>query len=646
MAAHASVLLMALEDFLSAPEAQRPDARARLLAALRAALADGCWEEAALTLRRALVPTLDYTTAQSLYRVYRQLRPQLPDPGVPLKLALLSNVTSDPLAQFLELFLFANGVAVELYRSDYGLLRQEILDPDSGLYAFRPRILFLATTWRDLSEAPPVSADAATVQARVEAEVAGWAQLWRLAHERLGCQVVQNNFDAPPWRALANHETRHPAGFGRFVAAVNASLADAAPPYVTLHDLDHLASTAGRWAWHEARFFYHAKLPCAPECLVDYAHSAASVIAAHLGLARKCLVLDLDNTLWGGVIGDDGLGGIRLGQGEAEAEAFVAFQHYVKALRQRGVLLAVCSKNEEATARAVFEQHPAMVLRLDDIACFVANWQDKATNLRQIARQLNIGLNSLVFVDDNPAERALVRQLAPEVAVPELPADPSGYIRALECHRFFQTTSLAGEDLRRTEFYRANAAREQAEASATNVAEFLQSLRMVARVEPVHEATLERTAQLIARSNQFNLTTRRYSAAEVLAMARSPHWITRTISLTDRFGDNGLISVLLACIEGDTLRLDTWLMSCRVLKRGVEELLLNHIQALARARGLRRIVGEYIPTAKNAMVREHYARLGFCLIETNGAGHAWWELAVTPDWTPRTTYIREVHGDG
>jgi FkbH-like protein len=282
-----------------------------------------------------------------------------------------------------------------------------------------------------------------------------------------------------------------------------------------------------------------------------------------------------------------------------------------------------------------------MVLRLDDISCFVANWTDKATNLRTIASRLEIGLGSFVFVDDNPAERAIVRQLVPEVAVPELPADPAGYIRALDQHRYFQVVSVGSEDFQRTEFYQANSAREQAEASSANIDEFLASLTMTARIGPIESATLERSAQLISRSNQFNLTTRRHSAAEIMAMMANEQWITRTVSLVDRFGDNGLISVLLARIEDGVLVIDTWLMSCRVLKRGVEDFLLNQLVALARERGLAALRGEYIPTAKNGLVREHYARLGFEKTRDDD-GHSLWELRLTPDLAPRVCFIREV----
>ena len=265
----------------------------------------------------------------------------------------------------------------------------------------------------------------------VTEEVQSWYSLWAAAHNALGCQIIQNNIDPPPHRALSNHEMRHHTGLARFISKINHALQDAAPVFVTIYDVDHLAASAGRWAFGDDRFYYHAKMPCAPEFLPMYAHGISSIIAAQSGAAKKCLVLDLDNTLWGGVIGDDGIGGIRLGQGEAEGEAFQAFQHYVADLARRGVILAVCSKNTESVAKEAFDKHPEMVLRTADIAAFVANWDDKATNLRRIAKQLEIGLDSLVFVDDNPMERGLVRQLVPEVSVPELPEDPAGYIQAL-----------------------------------------------------------------------------------------------------------------------------------------------------------------------------------------------------------------------
>jgi FkbH-like protein len=307
----------------------------------------------------------------------------------------------------------------------------------------------------------------------------------------------------------------------------------------------------------------------------------------------------------------------------------------------RGIILAVCSKNNEQIAREVFEQHPDMLLKLDDIACFVANWTDKATNLRSIAKQLNIGLDSLVFVDDNPAERSIIRRMVPEVAVPEVSSDPIDFVAALERHRYFQVANLGAEDFKRTEYYRANAKRAEIEAAAGGIDDFLRSLDMTSVIGPIQPATLERSTQLINKSNQFNLTTRRRTVAEVRALTQSPDWITTTVTLVDRFGDNGLISVLLGQVQQNVLEIDTWVMSCRVLKRGVERFLLNHLCEVARDRGLQCIRGKFIPTARNDLVRNHYAELGFENVEATPDGHTIWRLPLA-GYVPLANFIKRI----
>jgi FkbH-like protein len=634
-----------VEDFI----ARRGDERVtgqRLLRWLKDEIRAGNVDHLAAIFPRLLIPGLDYTTAISLHRVLKQIRGLRPNQDRTTRIAVLGSVTIHQITEFLDLYLQAGGVRALFYEADYGTINQEFLDPASGLREFRPDFVVICTSWRDLKSEPTLTDSREEVSRKVRDEVSSWSTLWQLAREELHCQVIQSNFAAPPWRTLGNLDASHPGGFSRFVSLVNQALADAAPLEVTIHDVDRLAADFGRCKWGDERFFFQAKLPCSPECLVDYAHSLAALILAHLGVARKCLVLDLDNTLWGGVIGDDGLGGIRLGQGEPESEAFEAFQRYVKSLGERGVMLAVCSKNDEKIAREVFEKHPEMVLRLEDISCFIANWDDKPANLARISKQLNIGLNSLVFFDDNPAERSIVRRLQPDVAVPEVPDDPAYRIQALERHRYFEALTISGEDLKRKDFYRANSEREALESSTGSLDDFLRSLAMQARIEPVRAINVERTVQLINRSNQFNLTTRRYTNADVIEFTTSPNWITCTISLLDRFGDNGLISVLLAGVESDSLVIDTWLMSCRVLKRGVEALLLNHLVALALERGLRRLVGEYFPTAKNALVREHYRTLGFIQVGGEVGGNTRWELRIDDRWTPRSHFIREIASDG
>jgi FkbH-like protein len=610
-----------------------------LLTWLKAQLASGHADQIADLFPRLVIPGLDYTTANSLHRALKRIRSLGTTSGRSTKIAVLGSSTTHQLVDMVDLYLQAGRINAQFYEADYGTLHQEFLDSSSGLHRFRPDFVLIVVSWRDLKERPAMSDGAEEVRRRVQAEVSGWSALWRIAQEELGAQVIQSNFAAPPWRVMGNLDSRHPAGFSRFISLVNTALAEAAPAEVTLHDVDQLSAASGRWEWGDERFYHQAKLPCSPEYLVDYAHSLASLLLAQLGAGKKCLVLDLDNTLWGGVIGDDGLGGIRLGQGEPESEAFLAFQRYAKALGDRGVILAVCSKNTDAVAREVFEKHTEMVLRMEDISCFMANWDDKATNLARIAEQLNIGLNSLVFFDDNPAERSIVRQLRPEVAVPEVPSDPAYYIRALDRQRYFEALTISAEDLKRTEFYRADSQRQALGSSAKDLDAFLQSLEMVARIEPVADATLERTVQLIGRSNQFNLTTRRYSNADILNFTQNPNWLTCTITLRDRFGDNGLISVLLAKTESDALVVDTWLMSCRVLKRGVERVLLNSIVEQAKERGLKRIVGEYIPTPKNGLVRDHYQSLGFTQIDNESGETTRWQLLVD-GWKPQAHFIR------
>ncbi len=369
---------------------------------------EGNLDQLAAVFPQLVVPYLDYTTACCLHRALSHIRKTTALYDRKIRIAVLGSVTTNQLVLLLDLFLCAGRIDAEFYQADYGTFEQEFLDPDSGLHRFRPDFVHVATTWRDLRCRPELADSRQEVDRKIEAEVSRWTSLWRVAHDRLGCQILQNNFDAPAWRVLANLEARQPGGFGRFVSLVNLALQDAALAHVTIHDVDHLAASSGRWEWGNARFYHMAKLPCSPDHLVDYAHSLASLILAQSGLAKKCLVLDLDDTLWGGVIGDDGLAGIRLGQGDPEGEAFVAFQQYVRELGRRGVILAVCSKNSDTVAREVFEGHPGMVLGLDDISCFVANWDDKATNLGRIAQELNVSIDSLVFVDDSPAEREIV----------------------------------------------------------------------------------------------------------------------------------------------------------------------------------------------------------------------------------------------
>jgi len=351
-------------------------------------------------------------------------------------------------------------------------------------------------------------------------------------------------------------------------------------------------------------------------------------------------VLDLDNTLWGGVIGDDGLDGIRLGTGP-EGEAFVAFQAYLQALGRRGIVLAVSSKNDPKNAAEPFEKHPDMRLRLGDIAVFRANWDNKPDNIREIARTLNLGLDAFVFIDDNPAEREMVRQLLPMVEVPELAADPADYIASLATQNLFEATLYSAEDGERARLYRENAERDASSRTAADLSSYLANLAMRAAVGPVDAFTLPRMAQLINKSNQFHLTGTRYAEAELAALAADPAATMLWFRLADRFGDNGLISVVILKQAGDGLEIDTWVMSCRVLGRTMEEFIANEIRAVAQARGCARILGSYHPSAKNGLVAGLYARLGFDALENDGAVTRW-QASAGADTPLLKTFVERV----
>jgi len=553
-------------------------------------------------------------------------------------LAILGGPTTIQVRQLLELFLAGEGIAAEIYEAEYGLFRQEILTPSSGLNRFAPEIVFLATGAREVTRLPPPDADAAAVEQFAETELADWMQLWETAKSRWNATLIQNNFDPPPDRVFGHYTQRHPAARENYLTRLNRMLAEAAPGYVVLHDLQGLAAEAGAVSWFDPRFYHEFKMPCGAECLPGYAHSVVSLLRSISGRSKKVLALDLDNTLWGGVVGDVGPGGIKFGQGSGEGEAFLAFQRYAKELSQRGIVLAVCSKNDPEKAKEPFEKRADMVLRMSDISAFVANWNNKADNLRAIADRLELGLDSIVFVDDNPAERALVRRFVPQVAVPDLPEDPSGYIAALARHRYFETTSFTREDSARARYYFDNSRRKELAAGAPDLEAFLASLRMKMKVEPINDLNIERSTQLINKSNQFNLTTRRYTLAEVRGLIESPEWRTLTFSLRDDLGDNGLISVILLRKQEDALAIDTWLMSCRVLQRGVEQFARNELVDLCRAEGCVRLLGTYLPTAKNSLVVDHYAKLGFSPAGSDGAA-TFWELPADTTATPLPHFI-------
>lgn len=546
----------------------------------------------------------------------------------PVRLAVAATHTLDFMLEATPATGLRHGILTEIFRADYGQIAQAVLDPASTLYDACPDLVWLAFDAVSLGLARP-RLDAEGGEQAVQAALEYVLSLRDAVHKHSGSGVILHTLPVPHVALFGSFDACEPGSVRAMVRRFNSRLAAEGPEAGDLlFDMAGLAEQVGLARWHDPGRWHEAKLPFALDAVPLAADHLCRLIAAARGLSRKCLVLDLDNTLWGGVIGDDGVEGIKLGQGSAAGEAFTAIQTYAKDLRARGVILAVCSKNEDANARLPFRHHEEMVLTEDDIAVFVANWTDKASNLRHIAHTLNIGTDALVFLDDNPAERERVRQELPEVAVPEVGDDPSEYVSLLAGAGYFEAISFGDEDRQRADMYQANAQRTSEMQKIGNMDDYLRSLEMVCTIRPFDALGRSRTAQLINKSNQFNLTTRRYTEADVAAIEDDPAKFTMQVRLVDRFGDNGMISVVIFDKLGEEWRCDTWLMSCRVLGRRVEEAVLAYVAAAARREGAVRLVGDYLPTPKNGLVERHFEKLGFTLVETLEGGGTRWALEL------------------
>jgi FkbH-like protein len=501
----------------------------------------------------------------------------------------------------------------------FGQYRQELLDPGSALHDFRPGIILLSLTAREAIAGVPLEATTDEAEQAVARAIADLRQLWCTARETFKATVIQQSFLDVSEPLFGSYDRLVPGTPSRLVARLNDLVADAAAQERVLWlDVARASARDGLDAWFDVARWLQGKIEIAPQSAARYGDLVARLIAAQRGQSKKCLALDLDNTLWGGVIGDDGLEGIRLGEGSAVGEAHAGLQRYAKLLKERGVILAVCSKNDLATAEAAFRDHPEMVLRRSDIAAFVANWNDKVENLRAIAEQLNIGLDSLVFVDDNPAERARVRESLPMVAVPELPADAAHYVRCIADAGYFEAVSFTDEDRHRAGQYAANAEREALRDVSQSMDDFLRGLDMSVVFGSIVPVDLTRVAQLINKTNQFNTTTRRYTAEELARFAAAPENITFQFRLLDKFGDNGLVSVMIlrpVPNEPTVLEVDSWVMSCRVFGRQLEVEAMNIAVEAARIRGIRAFRADYIPTKKNGVISGLYESLGFSRLD-------------------------------
>ncbi len=565
-------------------------------------------EEAYRHLRAAVGNCEEYAFLSRAARMLHRLQKKSPPPDArTIKVAVLGSSTTSLLLPILQVLGLRSGLNIDCYEAPFGQIPQEILNPGSGLYAFAPDFVIIATNWRDAG-LPPISEDPETA---LDAVVEHWKNLWGPLMEKHPCTILQHNFDVPVVDSAGSLSGRHPGGRARLLRRLNEQLLGSAPAGVLFVDFDHIAGEFGKRAWFDAVGWYGAKQYPAADALPLLCEHYLALIRTALGLSAKVLALDLDNTLWQGVIGEDGLQGIKTGPPSAVGEAFADIRRYAAELKERGILLVVVSKNNEADAKLPFEQGEDMILKLEDFASFRANWEDKTHNLRQAAEELNLGLDSFVLLDDNPAERAQVRTQATAVAVVELPPRPEDFLQALQAGHHFEALTLSTEDQQRHADYQANRERQSLQTATGSLTDYLRQLRMEATLRPFNDADLDRIVQLINKTNQFNLTTRRYSREEVKALMASPDYWTCSVRLSDRFGDSGLVGVIIARREPARWYIDTWLMSCRVLGRGVEALMLHTLAQAARDDGATELEGRFIPTAKNGLVADLFPKLGF-----------------------------------
>ena len=559
--------------------------------------------------------------------------------GSKTKIALLGDTATQLLSTAILGEAAARRLAVEFYEGEYSQVERQLLDTTSELYAFDPDILIIFQSTHKLCEHHSlltVEKQCTVADERLDF-VSTLCQSPQLANKK----IIYFNYPEIEDTVFGSYANKVVSSFTFQVRKLNFELMNLSQQYANLFicDIAGLQNKLGRDMMFASNVYVSTEMILSMDALPYVASRVMDIVGAIKGQFKKCLILDLDNTVWGGVIGDDGLEGIQLGHGLGIGKAFTEFQMWVKKLKARGIIICVASKNNEETAKEPFEKHPDMILKLEDIAVFMANWETKVDNIRAIQQILNIGFDSMVFLDDNPFERNIVRENIPDITVPELPEDPGEYLEYLYSLNLFETASYSGADKDRTKQYQVEAQRVSLSKTFTNEADFLKSLNMISKVSGFTKFNTPRVAQLSQRSNQFNLRTIRYTEADIEAMAEDPKVIDLSFTLEDKFGDNGLIAVIIMKEQdADTLFVDTWFMSCRVLKRGMENFTLNTMVEEARAKGYTRIVGEYLPTPKNKMVEEHYPHLGFTPV--TGSPTAQYVLDVET-YEPRECYIKD-----
>ncbi len=553
----------------------------------------------------------------------------LTEPASKLKVAILGGSTTSEIKNILELFLLKHGYVSDFYESDYNQYYEDAIFGNESLLNFAPGFIYIHTSNVNITRFPSYHMTEKEVDQLLKKEVTKFSNIWH-ALEKFNCPIIQNNFELPINRSLGNLDSYDMHGKTHFINLLNLEFAKQARERKNLYlnDINYLSSVLGLQNWFDKSLWHTAKYVVSFDAIPYLTQSIASIISSVLGKSKKCLVLDLDNTCWGGVIGDDGLNGIGLGNETAYGESFMYFQNFVKELKDRGVILAVCSKNEMEIAKEGFT-HSDSVLKFDDFISFKANWDPKHQNIANIAKEINIGLDSLVFIDDNPAERSIVSAQLPDVSVPNVGSEVIAFVDHIERNGYFETTSLSKDDLNRNKFYEQDSKRLKEQALYVNYEDFLKSLEMQAEIKPFASEYLDRITQLINKTNQFNLTIRRYTFGEIELINNTKSYIKIYGKLVDSLGDNGLVSVIIGEIKEQLCVIDLWIMSCRVFKRDMEFAMFDTFVDHCLQNNVNTIKGSYSKTAKNAVVSELYPSLGFIKVKSEGEATTTWELDIS-----------------
>lgn len=560
-------------------------------------------------------------------------------PRVEKKIAVLGGSTANDIVDITELFLLDYGIKPQFYLSEYNRYWQDAMFDNPELQEFAPDIVFIHTTNRNILKYPDINSTKEEADKLFSEQMEYFEAMWSSIAEKYHCPIIQNNFEQPFFRLMGNRDCFDYRGRVNYINRLNMAFADYAASHegFYINDINYLSACYGIDKWSDPAAWHMYKYAMCIPAIPDFSFNLAGIIKSIFGKNRKSLVLDLDNTLWGGVVGDDGVDGIEIGQETHLGQVYSEFQKYLALVKNTGVMLTVCSKNDEENAIAGLK-HPEGSLKPEDFIVIKANWENKDRNIVAIANELNIGLDALVFLDDNPAERAIVSSQLPMVAVPEMTA-PEEYIKTVDRSHFFEITSFSGDDLKRNEMYKKNAERAALQSQFADYGEYLTSLDMVGVIDDFLPIYLPRITQLTNKSNQFNLTTKRFTTSEMEEVFADDSYIRLYGKLTDKFGDNGIVSVVIGKINGDTLDVILWLMSCRVLKRDMEYAMLDNLVVKAQEKGIKEIKGYYYPTAKNKMVKELYADFGFDKISEDEEGNTVWSLK-TEGYNNKNNYIK------